>query len=90
MGSHHLSVLAANPPPFYALETCSYCAGMGLKEGRPCEACDGRREVLVHQPPLACPRCQGTGKASEHDRVTYYSHLCVVCRGTGWALTRCD
>ena len=90
MASHHLSELAKNSPSPYALEPCGYCAGMGWSDGRPCEACSGKREVFVHQPPLACPRCHGTGQATEHDRATYYSRLCVICRGTGWVMTRYD
>ncbi|HKP10746.1 MAG TPA: transcriptional regulator [Blastocatellia bacterium] len=72
----------------YAPEPCAYCGGTGAKERQLCPACGGKRQVLVHQPAITCPRCHGNGKATDNDRAAYYSSLCVICRGTGWVLTQ--
>lgn len=80
-------MLSASPSLHYAPEPCGYCGGKGAKEGEACPACGGQRHVMVYQPSITCPRCHGTGAANNHDRISYYSHLCIVCRGTGWALT---
>ena len=70
----------------YAPEICGYCNGFGRVNGTPCQACDGKRIVLVHQPPIPCPRCNGNGKPIARDRETFFQDVCVVCRGKGWAL----
>lgn len=70
----------------YGLEVCGLCKGTGVCDGGPCAPCKGSGGVLVHQPALKCPRCDGSGKASPKDSFAYYS-LCIVCRGTGWALS---
>ena len=81
-------MFSAGPSLQYAPEPCGYCGGAGAKSGQPCPACAGRRNILVHQPSITCPRCQGTGAATDHDRIAYYSRLCVICRGTGWVMTQ--
>lgn len=70
----------------YAPELCGFCVGIGGSPSIPCLACNGRRTVLVRQPPLKCPRCNGTGKPTEHDRIQFSIGVCLVCRGKGWAL----
>ena len=77
-------------PKGYGAEMCGLCKGAGkggLGGDTPCTPCDGSGKVIVLQPPLCCPRCQGTGKATSIDQATYYSELCVVCRGAGWVMT---
>jgi len=74
-------------PTQYAPELCGYCGGSGFKETGICAACNGQRVVLVHQPSLACPRCMGTGRATDRERAYYYSRLCIICHGTGWVMT---
>jgi hypothetical protein len=69
----------------YAPELCALCRGIGGRANAPCIACKGRRTVLVHQPALSCPRCNGTGKPNEHDRIQFSSNFCLVCRGRGWS-----
>jgi DnaJ-class molecular chaperone len=63
---------------------CVTCKGAGLIAGRPCDACEGKGSLLVAAPAIACPRCKGTGKASERDSLSLSKH-CTVCLGTGWA-----
>ena len=70
----------------YAPEICNYCEGIGSSCGEPCPACNGKRTVLVYQPPLLCPRCNGEGRTNAAERVLYSSSVCIVCRGKGWAL----
>src|SRR5262249_50725682 len=55
----------------YAPELCGFCRGIGGRAKTPCIACRGRRTVLVHQPPLTCPRCGGTGQPNERDRIQF-------------------
>lgn len=74
--------------PEYSPELCGYCKGFARSKAGICPACAGHRLVLVHQPPIACPRCNGNGKADEYDRLTFDRDLCIVCRGKGWAFTR--
>jgi DnaJ-class molecular chaperone len=79
---------AASPPEGYAYETCGLCRGAGkgaLGPEEPCPPCKATGKVLVHQPPIECPRCKGTGRAPLHEE--YISRLCLVCRGSGWAMT---
>ena len=76
-----------NKDSSYAPEICSYCQGIGGSRSGPCPACKGKRTVLVYQPPLVCPRCNGRGKTNEAERFLYSSNLCIVCRGKGWALS---
>ena len=71
----------------YAPEICAYCKGIGRSNREACPACMGERLVLVHQPALKCPRCNGTGRPDEHDRIEYYQVFCFICRGKGWAMT---
>lgn len=70
----------------FSPELCGFCQGFGRNNHTHCPACQGLRFVLVHQPPITCPRCKGNGKADSHDRVTFARELCIVCRGKGWAL----
>lgn len=72
----------------YALEPCGLCKGLGVSTDHPCVACNGKSSVLVHQPSIKCPRCGGDGKATTKLSLMYSSTVCVVCRGTGWALTK--
>ena len=74
--------------PEYSPELCGYCKGFTLSNVPLCPACAGHRFVLVHQPAISCPRCNGNGKADEYDRLTFERDLCIVCRGRGWAFTR--
>ena len=74
--------------PGYSPELCGYCKGYALGNVPTCPACAGHRVVLVHQPAIACSRCNGNGKAGEYDRLTFDRNLCIVCRGKGWAFTR--
>jgi hypothetical protein len=76
----------SNKSSEYAPEICGYCNGFGGTSSHPCLACDGRRTILVHQPPIPCPRCNGNGKPIAADRVMFFQEVCVVCRGKGWAL----
>lgn len=71
----------------YAPARCAACAGSGCRLGAPCAACGGAGRALVHQPALQCPRCKGTG-----EKTAGYAEfpLCIVCRGTGWALVKKD
>jgi len=75
------------PQNSYAPEVCGLCRGNGTDSHQPCPACHGQGTVLVLQPALHCPRCGGDGKAKTSDQAFYYSLLCVVCQGTGWART---
>ena len=70
----------------YAPEICNYCDGIGSSRRATCPACNGKRTVLVYQPPLLCPRCNGEGRTNAAERVLYSSSVCIVCRGKGWAL----
>jgi len=70
----------------YAPEICGYCEGQGDDRSGACPACNGKRTVLVYQPPLVCPRCNGVGKANPAEQILYSSTVCIVCRGKGWAL----
>ena len=38
-------------------------------------ACNGRRTVLVHQPPIKCPRCVGTGRSGSRDRAEFSNNF---------------
>jgi hypothetical protein len=71
----------------YTLEICGYCKGIGRSNRKACPACAGERLVLVHQPALKCPRCDGSGRPDAHDRIEYFQDFCVICRGKGWAMT---
>jgi len=72
----------------YAPEICANCSGVGKIAGKPCVACDSRRTVLVHQPPIKCPRCVGTGRSGSRDRTEFSTDLCIICRGNGWVLVK--
>ena len=69
----------------YLLEVCGFCDGVGGTAKERCPARKGNGTVLVHQPALKCPRCNGSGKP-EKMRL-YFSDVCTVCRGSGWVLT---
>jgi len=71
----------------YAPEICGFCRGIGRSNRKDCPACRGERLVLVHQPALKCPRCDGSGRPDAHDRVEFHEDFCVICRGRGWAMT---
>jgi hypothetical protein len=72
----------------YALEFCGLCKGLGGSREEPCVACNGKGSVLVHEPAIKCPRCGGDGKPTTKRSLIYSSDVCVVCRGTGWVLTK--
>lgn len=63
---------------------CATCKGLASLPGGPCQACDGRGTLLVVAPPIACPRCKGSGEASAEDSLSL-SKNCLACRGTGWS-----
>jgi DnaJ-class molecular chaperone len=73
----------------YEAEKCGFCQGNGgaPEIPHPCPACEGKGTIMVHQPPIRCPRCSGTGRAKLNDDLKYRSKLCVVCLGTGWVMT---
>ena len=77
------------PISSYRPERCGLCEGNGGASAmpHPCPVCQGTGAVLVHQPPLHCPRCCGNGRAKLHDDLKYRFDLCVVCLGTGWVMT---
>jgi DnaJ-class molecular chaperone len=79
------------PPEGYAPEVCGLCKGAGkggLEPDEPCSPCKSKGVVLVHQPPNKCPRCGGNGKAETiFDALTTDPRLCMICRGSGWAMT---
>ncbi|HEX9186163.1 MAG TPA: J domain-containing protein, partial [Vicinamibacteria bacterium] len=58
----------------------------------PCPSCHGAGEV--ESPPLACPRCQGTGTVRGSRGHMIFSRPCADCGGTGEirlrACRRCD
>jgi DnaJ-class molecular chaperone len=87
-----MSCMAPEAPPDYVYETCGLCNGEGtdaLVLGVPCPTCKGTGNVIVHQPPIICYRCDGDGRAKRAtDRLDYTSELCMICRGTGWALSK--
>ena len=62
---------------------CVACTGTGMRGLQMCEPCEGVGIVQVLSPPIACPRCNGSGHSK--DEAFYGIHGCVVCRGTGWA-----
>jgi hypothetical protein len=72
----------------YAPEICANCGGIGSVNCNKCLSCDGRRTLLVHQPPIKCPRCYGTGRSGARDRFDFSQHLCIICRGKGWVLVQ--
>jgi hypothetical protein len=71
----------------YALEICGLCHGLGGNRECRCPACKGKGSVLVHQPAIKCPRCDGSGLPLSADRVRSSSELCAICRGRGWVMT---
>jgi DnaJ-class molecular chaperone len=82
-----LAVSSGQQAASYLPECCAFCNGSGAGFDSACVACNGKGKVMVLQPSLKCPRCGGSGKPKDVDRVLYYSCLCLVCRGTGWVLT---
>jgi hypothetical protein len=71
----------------FAPAECATCAGSGDYQMKKCSACEGGGFVLVRQPPIKCPRCEGTGKQTPGQPVY---PLCIVCGGCGWALVKWD
>jgi DnaJ-class molecular chaperone len=86
--------MTANLARDYAPEICGLCKGAGkgaLGPDEPCPPCKATGKVLVHQPPIRCPRCGGDGKAKQvFDGLSSFPELCVVCKGAGWVLTLLD
>ena len=86
-----MATVSVELPRDYAYETCSLCNGEGkgaLGPEVPCPPCNAMGKVLVHQPPIKCPRCGGDGKAKrESDGLIYSPKLCVICKGAGWVMT---
>ena len=76
----------------YAPEICGLCKGAGkggLEPNELCPPCKATGKVVVHQPPRRCPRCGGDGKARTFfDGLVGDIRLCVVCRGSGWVMTK--
>jgi DnaJ-class molecular chaperone len=81
-----------HPPDGYDYQTCGLCNGVGggaLGPSEPCPPCKATGKVLVHQPPIQCPRCHGDGRARRlGDGLGTDIRLCIVCRGSGWAMTK--
>ena len=67
----------------YAVEVCCFCKGFGSTSANPCPACNGNYLVLVHQPALKCPKCNGTGQPER----SHGLQVCIVCRGFGFVMT---
>ena len=67
--------------PGFGSENCASCNGLGTgQDKQPCQPCRGKGRILVIQPSVHCPRCNGSGKPESIWCVDY----CVVCLGTGW------
>jgi DnaJ-class molecular chaperone len=84
-------IIAPPLPEGYDYQTCGLCHGIGkdaLDGDEPCRPCKGTGRVMVYDPPIECARCAGIGRASSKDEIIYSSGLCVVCRGSGWIMTR--
>jgi DNA repair exonuclease SbcCD ATPase subunit len=73
--------------PEYSLELCASCRGLGGNSKSPCPVCGGGT-VLVHQPPIACPRCHGDGKGVHNQDRLLATRFCIICRGSGWVMTK--
>jgi hypothetical protein len=68
----------------YSLKTCGLCNGSsGVPEGS-CVVCKGRGSLVMHEPALECPRCEGAGLARANGVAAHYISLCAQCNGTGW------
>jgi len=89
-----MTMMPPEVQPDYARERCGLCKGLGisvLESVMPCPACKATGKVLVHQPPLRCPRCGGDGKAKQvFDGLSRLPELCVICKGAGWVMTMTD
>jgi DnaJ-class molecular chaperone len=89
-----MATVSGEVPPDYAYETCGLCNGVGkggLGPNEPCPPCKATGKVLVHQPPIRCPRCGGDGKAKQpFEGIIYSPVLCVICLGAGWVMVRLD
>jgi len=70
----------------YAPELCAYCKGFGVSANSQCPVCKGKRTVLVLQPPVVCPACKGTGRATAEQSNKSGLASCRLCRGSGWTL----
>jgi len=71
----------------WGLEVCGFCEGFGRTKDALCPSCKGERSLLVHQPPIKCLLCHGTGQPDEGEPSVDAYGLCVACRGSGWALS---
>ena len=71
----------------FVLKDCAYCKGGQLIEDNVrCAACEGKGQIKVLDPPMACPRCNGSGHSQEIG-LLFDLRFCVICRGTGWVMT---
>ena len=61
---------------------CALCAGAGAVAEKQCLACFGHGTVEVEEPIVACPACEGYGRAQSQPGLG--SHVCTICSGTGW------
>jgi hypothetical protein len=80
-------------PDSYSYERCGLCKGMGkggLGTNEPCPPFKATGKVLVHQPPVKCPRCQGRGEAPDEDVFVFGLRVCIICRSSGWVMTLMD
>jgi hypothetical protein len=76
--------MSATELPGFAPENCASCNGLGSGQDKQlCQPCRGKGRILVIQPSVHCPRCNGSGKPESNWCVDY----CVVCLGTGWIWT---
>jgi len=72
----------------YAIKICGLCKGITDTPDDPCVVCKGKGSVIMREPSIRCPRCEGNGKTRTADKAVLYSSLCVECSGTGWMITR--
>ena len=64
---------------------CATCDGKGFLHLTRCVPCNGHGHVLVYQPFVKCPHCNGDGRHQPSDQVG--TEYCAVCQGRGWALS---
>jgi len=64
---------------------CATCDGKGFLDLTRCVPCNGHGHVLVYQPFIKCPRCNGDGRHKAGDQLS--RDYCAVCECRGWALS---
>ena len=71
----------------FSSENCGTCNGQGVNSDHTsCQPCKGKGSILVMQPSILCPRCNGSGHREQFGFWSGAEH-CVVCLGTGWSRT---